>query len=70
MLTTRQTSVEGLAHRIAVRRPGLRQYVGATEIPRVLNGLGVSVLSTPEGLMTGTQARKKDIGGELLFNVW
>jgi small subunit ribosomal protein S8 len=44
--------------------------VGATEIPRVLGGLGVAVVSTPEGVMTGTQATKKNLGGELLCYVW
>ena len=59
--------IEGLKR---VSRPGLRRYVGATEIPRVLGGLGVAVVSTPEGVMTGTQARKKNLGGELLCFVW
>jgi len=49
---------------------GLRRYVGSTEIPRVRGGLGVSLLSTSEGVMTGTQARKKNLGGELLCYVW
>ena len=49
---------------------GLRRYVGSTEIPRVRGGLGVSMLSTSEGLMTGTQARKKNLGGELICYVW
>ena len=53
-----------------VSTPGLRRYVGATEIPRVRGGLGVAVLSTSEGLMTDTQARKKNLGGELLCYVW
>jgi small subunit ribosomal protein S8 len=53
-----------------ISKPGLRHYVGATEIPRVLGGMGVSVISTPEGVMTGTQARKKNLGGELLCYVW
>ena len=53
-----------------ISRPGLRQYVGATEIPRVLGGLGVAVVSTSEGVMTGTQAKKKNLGGELLCYVW
>jgi small subunit ribosomal protein S8 len=53
-----------------VSKPGLRHYVSATEIPRVLGGLGVAVLSTSEGLMTGTQARKKNLGGELICYVW
>ena len=59
--------IEGLKR---ISKPGLRKYVGATEIPRVRNGLGVAVLSTPEGIMTGTQARKKNLGGELLCYVW
>ena len=59
--------IEGLRR---ISKPGLRHYVGATEIPRVLGGLGVSVISTPEGVMTGTQARKKNLGGELLCYVW
>jgi len=59
--------IEGLRR---ISKPGLRHYVGATEIPRVLGGMGVSVISTPEGVMTGTQARKKNLGGELLCYVW
>jgi small subunit ribosomal protein S8 len=59
--------IEGLKR---VSRPGLRRYVGATEIPRVLSGMGVSILSTPEGVMTGAQAKKKNLGGELLCYVW
>jgi small subunit ribosomal protein S8 len=63
----RKSVIEGLRR---VSRPGLRHYVGATEIPRVRGGLGVAVVSTPEGVMTGTQARKKNLGGELLCYVW
>jgi len=59
--------IEGLKR---VSSPGLRRYVGSTEIPRVRGGLGVAVVSTSEGLMTGTQARKKNIGGELLCYIW
>jgi small subunit ribosomal protein S8 len=59
--------VEGLRR---ISKPGLRHYVGATEIPRVLGGLGVSIISTPEGVMSGTQAKKKNLGGELLCYVW
>jgi len=59
--------IEGLKR---VSKPGLRKYVGATEIPRVRGGLGVAVLSTPEGIMTDSQARKKNIGGELLCYIW
>ena len=63
----KRSVIEGLRR---VSSPGLRRYVAATEIPRVRGGLGVSVVSTSEGLMTGTQARKKNIGGELLCYVW
>jgi small subunit ribosomal protein S8 len=49
-----------------VSKPGLRRYVGATEIPRVLNGMGISIVSTPKGIMTGTDARKQNVGGELV----
>ena len=59
--------IEGLKR---VSRPGLRRYVGSTEIPRVLSGMGVSIVSTPEGMMTGAQAKKKNLGGELLCYVW
>ena len=59
--------IEGLRR---ISKPGLRHYVGATEIPRVLGGLGVAVVSTSEGVMTGTQAKKKNLGGELLCYVW
>jgi small subunit ribosomal protein S8 len=63
----KKSVIEGLKR---VSKPGLRKYVGATEIPRVRGGLGVAVLSTPEGLMTDRQARKKNLGGELLCYVW
>jgi small subunit ribosomal protein S8 len=53
-----------------VSSPGLRRYVGSAAVPRVRGGMGTSILSTPEGIMTGTQARKKNVGGELLCEVW
>ena len=53
-----------------VSSPGLRRYVGAADVPRVRGGMGTSILSTPEGILTGTQARKKNVGGELLCEVW
>src|ERR1041384_8089786 len=53
-----------------ISTPGLRRYVGATEVPRVLNGMGISILSTPQGVLTGTDARKQHVGGELLCCVW
>lgn len=51
-------------------KPGLRRYVGVNEIPRVLNGAGVVILSTPQGVMTGKEAKKNRVGGELLCSVW
>ena len=53
-----------------VSSPGLRRYVGAREIPRVRNGLGMAILSTPKGLMTDRDARTAHLGGELLALVW
>lgn len=53
-----------------VSKPGLRQYVGVDEIPRILGGLGISIVSTPKGVMTGAKARKANVGGELLAYVW
>jgi small subunit ribosomal protein S8 len=53
-----------------VSRPGLRRYVSVDDLPRVLGGMGISILSTSKGVMTGTQARKQNIGGELLALVW
>lgn len=63
----KKTVIEGLRR---VSSPGLRKYVGATEIPRVRGGLGVSVISTPEGVMSGTSARKKNLGGEVVCYIW
>jgi small subunit ribosomal protein S8 len=53
-----------------VSKPGLRVYAGKTEIPRVYGGLGVAILSTSKGLMTGQEAWKKNLGGEILCYVW
>ena len=53
-----------------VSTPGLRKYVGATEIPRVRNGLGIAILSTSKGIMSDAQARQNRTGGELLALVW
>ena len=65
--TGRKGVIEGIRR---VSSPGLRRYMGSQEIPRVLGGLGGSILSTSEGVMTGTQARQKNVGGELLCEVW
>ena len=53
-----------------VSRPGRRTYRGKAEIPRVLNGLGIAIVSTPKGVMTGSASRRAGLGGELLCNVW
>ncbi|MGD9934058.1 MAG: 30S ribosomal protein S8 [Dehalococcoidia bacterium] len=53
-----------------VSKPGLRVYVRRTEIPRVYGGLGIAILSTPKGIMTGHEARRQSVGGELLCYVW
>ena len=53
-----------------VSRPGLRIYRKWTEIPHVQNGLGVSIVSTSQGVMSGPRAREKKVGGEVLFHIW
>ena len=53
-----------------VSRPGRRVYVRHDQIPRVLSGLGISILSTSQGLMTDREARRRKVGGELLCEVW
>jgi small subunit ribosomal protein S8 len=62
-----QTAIRGLKR---ISRPGLRVYVGSGEIPRVYGGLGVAILSTSQGVMTGQTARNRGIGGEVLCYVW
>jgi len=66
-LVDRSSAIAGLRR---VSRPGLRRYVGADEIPRVLGGMGLAILSTSRGILSGRQARKQKIGGELLAYVW
>jgi small subunit ribosomal protein S8 len=53
-----------------ISRPGLRKYIGVDEMPKVLNGLGIAILSTSKGLMTDKEARKENIGGEVLCYVY
>jgi small subunit ribosomal protein S8 len=53
-----------------VSRPGCRVYVGRNDIPRVLGGMGINILTTPRGLMTGRNAHREGIGGEILCQVW
>jgi small subunit ribosomal protein S8 len=59
--------IEGLRR---ISSPGLRRYVGAGDIPRVRGGLGVAIVSTSQGVMSGNQAKKNNLGGELLCYVW
>ena len=63
----RSSAIAGLKR---VSRPGLRRYVGADEIPRVLGGMGLAILSTSRGILSGREARKQKVGGELLAYVW
>jgi len=65
--TDRQRTIAGLRR---VSKPGLRVYRKASGVPRVLGGLGVAVLSTSQGLMTDREARKRNMGGEILCYVW
>jgi len=53
-----------------VSKPGLRRYVATDEIPRVLNGMGIAILSTSKGVMVDREARKQKVGGELICTVW
>jgi small subunit ribosomal protein S8 len=66
-IANRTSAITGLKR---VSRPGLRRYVGAQEIPRVLGGMGVSILSTPRGILSGREAKKQNVGGELLAYIW
>ena len=66
-LANRSSAITGLKR---VSKPGLRKYVGAGEIPRVLGGMGISIISTPRGVVTGRDAKKQNVGGELLAYVW
>lgn len=53
-----------------VSKPGCRVYVGSKDVPRVLGGLGINIVTTPKGVMTGKDARKNGVGGEVLCQVW
>ena len=59
-----------ITHLSRVSRPGRRVFVGATEIPRVLGGYGVNIVSTSRGLMSGKNARKENVGGEILAEIY
>jgi small subunit ribosomal protein S8 len=59
-----------ITHLSRISRPGRRVFVGATEIPRVLGGYGVNIVSTSKGLMSGKNARKENVGGEILAEIY
>ena len=59
-----------ISHLERVSRPGCRVYVGNKEVPRVLGGMGVNILTTPRGVMSGSSARKEGVGGEVLCQIW
>jgi len=63
----KQKVIQGLRR---ISKPGLRVYAGADEMPRVLNGLGIAIISTSKGVMTDKSARKENIGGEVLAYIW
>ena len=66
-LTNKEKAIQGLRR---VSKPGLRIYAGADELPKVLKGLGIAIISTSKGVMTDKQARKLNVGGEVLAFVW
>ncbi len=59
-----------ISHLKRVSRPGCRVYVGSKEVPKVLGGLGINILTTPQGVMTGKSARKANVGGEVLCQIY
>jgi small subunit ribosomal protein S8 len=64
---TKQSAIRGL---LRISKPGLRQYAGVDRIPRVLNGLGIAIVSTSKGIMTDKEARKENVGGEVVCFVY
>jgi len=64
---TKQPAIRGLDR---ISRPGLRKYTGSEKLPRVLNGLGIAILSTSKGIMTDKEAKKENVGGEVLCFVY
>jgi len=64
---TKTNAIKGLRR---VSRPGLRRYVSVDKMPRVLNGLGIAILSTSQGVMTDKKARQENVGGEVLCYIW
>jgi small subunit ribosomal protein S8 len=64
---TKQSAIRGLDR---ISSPGLRKYTGVTKMPRVINGLGIAILSTSKGIMTDKEAKKQNVGGEVLCYVY
>ena len=64
---TKSNAIKGLQR---ISRPGLRRYASVSEMPRVLNGLGIAILSTSKGIMTDAKARKENVGGEVLCYIY
>jgi len=65
-----QTKQSAITHSERVSKPGLRKYTGADEAPRVLNGLGIAIMSTSRGVITDKEARRDNVGGEVLCHVY
>jgi small subunit ribosomal protein S8 len=65
-----QTKVNAIKALKRVSRPGLRKYTGCSEVPRVLNGLGIAIISTSKGVITDKEAREKNVGGEVLCYIY
>ncbi|WP_372753491.1 30S ribosomal protein S8 [Labilibaculum sp.] len=65
-----ETKISAIKNLKRVSKPGLRKYCGASELPRVLNGLGIAILSTSQGVMTDKEARQKNVGGEIMCYVY
>jgi small subunit ribosomal protein S8 len=66
-VASRKSAITGLKR---VSKPGLRKYFGSNDIPKVLGGMGISILSTPKGVLSGREAKRQNVGGELLAFVW
>ena len=64
---TKQSAIKNLTR---ISKPGLRKYTGSTELPRVLNGLGIAIMSTSKGVITDKEAREKSVGGEVLCYIY
>lgn len=65
--TTKECSIHGLTQ---ISKPGLRVYAPVEKLPKVINGLGVAIISTPKGILTDKQARQQNVGGEVIAFVW